>query len=71
MGRSVGLAPGQMGNSEVGHMNLRAGRIVNQEITCIDLANEDGSIYQNEVLEHAAQHAQHLIIFASEIIIFI
>ncbi|MCY4000492.1 MAG: 2,3-bisphosphoglycerate-independent phosphoglycerate mutase [Bacteroidetes bacterium] len=58
-GRPVGLPPGQMGNSEVGHMNLGAGRIVNQEITRIDLAIEDESIYQNEVLVLAAQHARH------------
>ena len=44
-GRAVGLPPGQMGNSEVGHMNLGAGRIVNQDITRIDLAIEDGSIF--------------------------
>ena len=58
-GRPVGLPPGQMGNSEVGHMNLGAGRIVNQEITRIDLAIEDGSIFRNEVLINAAQHARN------------
>ena len=58
-GRPVGLPPGQMGNSEVGHMNLGAGRIVNQEITRIDLAIEDGSIFENEVLVKAARHAKH------------
>ncbi len=57
-GRPVGLPPGQMGNSEVGHMNLGAGRIVNQEITRIDLAIEDRSIFDNEVLVTAARHAQ-------------
>ena len=57
-GRPVGLPPGQMGNSEVGHMNLGAGRIVNQEITRIDLAIEDGSIFENEVLVKAAKHAR-------------
>ena len=56
-GRPVGLPPGQMGNSEVGHMNLGAGRVVNQEITRIDLAIEDGSIFRNEVLINAAKHA--------------
>ncbi len=56
-GRPVGLPPGQMGNSEVGHMNLGAGRIVNQEITRIDLAIEDSSIFGNKVLISAAQHA--------------
>ncbi len=58
-GRAVGLPPGQMGNSEVGHMNLGAGRIVNQDITRIDLAIEDGSIFENEVLVTAARHARN------------
>ncbi|MCY4234345.1 MAG: 2,3-bisphosphoglycerate-independent phosphoglycerate mutase [Bacteroidetes bacterium] len=58
-GRPVGLPSGQMGNSEVGHMNLGAGRIVNQEITRIDLSIEDGSINQNEVLITAARHAKN------------
>ena len=58
-GRPVGLPPGQMGNSEVGHMNLGAGRVVNQEITRIDLAIEDGSIFRNEVLIAAAKHARN------------
>lgn len=57
-GRPVGLPPGQMGNSEVGHMNLGAGRIVNQEITRIDLAIENGEIFQNKVLLTAARHAK-------------
>ena len=43
-GVDVGLPEGQMGNSEVGHMNLGAGRIVNQDIRRIDAAIEDGSI---------------------------
>ncbi len=58
-GRAVGLPPGQMGNSEVGHMNLGAGRIVNQDITRIDLAIENGSILENEVLVAAARHAKN------------
>ncbi|MDE2958021.1 MAG: 2,3-bisphosphoglycerate-independent phosphoglycerate mutase [Bacteroidota bacterium] len=58
-GRPVGLPPGQMGNSEVGHMNLGAGRIVNQEITRVDLAIEDGSFYHNAVLRRAARHAHN------------
>ena len=57
-GRPVGLPSGQMGNSEVGHMNLGAGRIVHQEITRIDLSIEDGSIFENEVLLSAARHAR-------------
>ncbi len=58
-GRPVGLPPGQMGNSEVGHMNLGAGRVVNQEITRIDLAIENGLIFRDEVLVNAAQHARN------------
>lgn len=57
-GRSVGLPPGQMGNSEVGHMNLGAGRVVNQDITRVDLAIENGSFYRNTVLLSAAEHAR-------------
>ena len=49
-GRDVGLPEGQMGNSEVGHLNIGAGRIINQELTRIDLSIEDGSIELNEVL---------------------
>ena len=57
-GRAVGLPPGQMGNSEVGHMNLGAGRVVDQDITRIDKAVEDGSLYENAALRAAVQHAQ-------------
>lgn len=57
-GRAVGLPAGQMGNSEVGHMNLGAGRVVYQDITRIDVAIEDGSFFQNEVLAGAVQHAK-------------
>ncbi|MEM0962339.1 MAG: 2,3-bisphosphoglycerate-independent phosphoglycerate mutase, partial [Bacteroidota bacterium] len=57
-GRAVGLPAGQMGNSEVGHLNLGAGRIVDQDITRIDKAVEDGSIYQNAALLAAVRHAQ-------------
>ncbi len=49
-GEAVGLPEGQMGNSEVGHLNLGAGRIVYQEYTRINKALDDGSFYQNEVL---------------------
>ncbi|MEK9645591.1 MAG: 2,3-bisphosphoglycerate-independent phosphoglycerate mutase [Alphaproteobacteria bacterium] len=49
-GIDVGLPQGQMGNSEVGHMNLGAGRVVNQEIRRIDAAIEDGSIAANPAL---------------------
>jgi len=49
-GRDVGLPDGQMGNSEVGHLNIGSGRIVNQELTRIDVAIEDGTLFQSEVL---------------------
>ncbi len=49
-GLAVGLPEGQMGNSEVGHLNIGAGRIVNQELTRINKACEDGSLAENEVL---------------------
>ncbi|MDZ7685215.1 MAG: 2,3-bisphosphoglycerate-independent phosphoglycerate mutase [Gammaproteobacteria bacterium] len=53
-GLDVGLPSGQMGNSEVGHMNLGAGRVVHQELTRIDEEIKDGSFYDNEVLGAAA-----------------
>lgn len=56
-GLAVGLPEGQMGNSEVGHMNLGAGRVVYQEITRIDKAIADGDFFENEVLKAAARHA--------------
>lgn len=49
-GKSVGLPAGQMGNSEVGHMNLGAGRVVYQSLTRIDKAIEDGTFYTNPIL---------------------
>src|SRR5678816_960977 len=49
-GNDVGLPDGQMGNSEVGHLNLGAGRIVYQDIVRIDKAVADGSFYSNETL---------------------
>lgn len=48
-GHDVGLPDEQMGNSEVGHMNLGAGRVIYQDLTRIDLAIEDGSFEQNPV----------------------
>jgi 2,3-bisphosphoglycerate-independent phosphoglycerate mutase len=49
-GPAVGLPVGQMGNSEVGHLNLGAGRVVHQDITRIDAAIADGEFFDNEVL---------------------
>lgn len=54
-GRFVGLPDGQMGNSEVGHMNIGAGRIVYQDLTRIDAAIEDGSFNRNEAFLAAIQ----------------
>ena len=47
-GLAVGLPEGQMGNSEVGHLNFGAGRIVYQDITRIDKSIEDGSFFTNQ-----------------------
>ncbi|MGB9183693.1 MAG: 2,3-bisphosphoglycerate-independent phosphoglycerate mutase [Solirubrobacteraceae bacterium] len=52
-GSAVGLPDGQMGNSEVGHLNLGAGSVVMQDLTRIDLAVEDGSLAENDVLRSA------------------
>jgi 2,3-bisphosphoglycerate-independent phosphoglycerate mutase len=57
---SVGLPKGQMGNSEVGHLNIGAGRVVYQELTRVDAAIQDGSFYSKpafmQAIEHAKQH---------------
>jgi 2,3-bisphosphoglycerate-independent phosphoglycerate mutase len=52
-GPAVGLPEGQMGNSEVGHLNLGAGAVVKQDLLQIDEAIEDGSFYENEALRAA------------------
>ncbi|MDD1735504.1 MAG: 2,3-bisphosphoglycerate-independent phosphoglycerate mutase, partial [Methanothrix sp.] len=57
-GLAVGLPRGQMGNSEVGHLNIGGGRIVYQDYTRISLAVEDGSLAQNAVLLQAMQKAK-------------
>ncbi len=56
-GRDVGLPDGQMGNSEVGHLNLGAGSIVPQDLARIDAAAADGSFYDNEALVAACRRA--------------
>lgn len=56
-GRAVGLPEHEDGNSETGHINLGAGRVVYQDITRIHMAIEDGSFYQNKALEKAVLHA--------------
>src|ERR1700722_17625899 len=57
-GEEVGLPEGQMGNSEVGHLNLGAGRIVYQELQRINVAIRDGSFSRNEVLMAAIRGAK-------------
>ena len=54
-GQSVGLPAGQMGNSEVGHMNLGAGRVVYQSLTRINKDIEEGTFFSNPVLTSAVQ----------------
>ncbi len=56
-GEAVGLPEGQMGNSEVGHLNIGAGRIVYQDLTRINLAIKDGAFFKNPVLKKAFQMA--------------
>ncbi len=71
-GEAVGLPEGQMGNSEVGHLNLGAGRIVYQELTRIGKCIESGEFYENQVLAEAMdrvkekQSALHLIGLVSD-----
>jgi 2,3-bisphosphoglycerate-independent phosphoglycerate mutase len=57
-GMDVGLPPGQMGNSEVGHLNLGAGRIVYQDLTRINKAIADGELAKNSVLVEAFPKAK-------------
>ena len=49
-GEDVGLPEGQMGNSEVGHLNIGAGRVVYQELARINKAVREGELFQNQVL---------------------
>ncbi len=71
-GKHVGLPDGQMGNSEVGHLNLGAGRVVSQELVRISNAVEDGSLFHNQVLVDACKQVSasggqlHLIGLCSE-----
>ncbi|MGB8929662.1 MAG: 2,3-bisphosphoglycerate-independent phosphoglycerate mutase [Anaeromyxobacteraceae bacterium] len=57
-GNAVGLPDGQMGNSEVGHMNLGAGRVVYQDLVRINRAVADGEIFRNEALVVACRQAK-------------
>ncbi len=58
MGENVGLPDGQMGNSEVGHLNIGAGRVVYQDLVKINKACEDGSIAKRKVLVDAFEYAK-------------
>ena len=58
-GLSVGLPDGQMGNSEVGHLNIGAGRIVYQDLTKITKAIEDGDFFENPALVNAMDNAKN------------
>jgi len=59
-GEAVGLPAGQMGNSEVGHLNLGAGAIVPQDLARIDAAVQDGSLAANEVLRQTLEGAERV-----------
>ena len=69
-GYAVGLPEGQMGNSEVGHLNLGAGRVVYQDLTRISKDMADGSFYERPVVkdlyEHAKKGALHVIGLVSD-----
>ncbi|HIP31586.1 MAG TPA: 2,3-bisphosphoglycerate-independent phosphoglycerate mutase [Crocinitomicaceae bacterium] len=58
-GENVGLPDGQMGNSEVGHLNIGAGRIVYQELTRINKSIREGDFFENAVLKSAFEKAQN------------
>ena len=58
-GMAVGLPDGQMGNSEVGHMNMGAGRIVYQELTRITKEIRDGEFFENPEILHAIDNCKH------------
>ncbi len=58
-GEAVGLPDGQMGNSEVGHLNMGAGRVVYQEITRINKSIRDGDFFTNPVFLSAMNHVKH------------
>ncbi|NLK12131.1 MAG: 2,3-bisphosphoglycerate-independent phosphoglycerate mutase [Candidatus Phytoplasma sp.] len=57
-GEAVGLPEGQMGNSEVGHLNLGAGRVVYQSLTRINVAIKDGSFFKNQAFLDAVAHVK-------------
>lgn len=58
VGQKVGLPEGQVGNSEVGHLNLGAGKIIFQDLLKINMAIENGSFFENKALLSATSHAE-------------
>ena len=67
-GENVGLPDGQMGNSEVGHLNIGAGRIVYQDLVKINRACKDGSIMQNPEIVAASVRMPGLFLTANLVI---
>jgi 2,3-bisphosphoglycerate-independent phosphoglycerate mutase len=69
-GPSVGLPEGQMGNSEVGHLNIGAGRVIHMDVTRLDLMIASGEFFRNAVLldamKHARTHRLHLMGLSSD-----
>ena len=61
-GMAVGLPEGQMGNSEVGHLNMGAGRIVYQELTRITKEIQDGTFFENPALLKAVENCKKMIL---------
>ena len=59
-GEAVGLPPGQMGNSEVGHLTIGSGRILLQDLMRVNKAIEDGSFFENEALRSAFERGEHV-----------
>jgi len=57
-GKAVGLPPGQMGNSEVGHLTIGSGRVLFQDLMRVNQAIEDGSLFQNPALVGAFERAR-------------
>jgi 2,3-bisphosphoglycerate-independent phosphoglycerate mutase len=57
-GTAVGLTPGEVGSTEVGHLNIGAGRIVYQDLPRINMSIEEGSFFKNPALLHAAEHVK-------------
>jgi 2,3-bisphosphoglycerate-independent phosphoglycerate mutase len=59
-GEAVGLPPGQMGNSEVGHLTIGSGRILFQDLMRVNRAIEDGSLFENDVLRSAFERGENV-----------